>query len=115
MKKVLSFEQRNFSIYRLLSIIVMKWFFILRKIKDKISIFIDDKDGDRSILKVWFEGKEQRATTGELVKQTFLVPFVTLKIISLIHFHAFVLWAKELNILKRRTLGVSTRILLWKT
>ncbi|MAW07720.1 MAG: hypothetical protein CME61_05500 [Halobacteriovoraceae bacterium] len=79
--------------------------FSLRIVKDRVSIFIDDNDGERSILKVWFKGIEQKATTRELVRQTFLVPFVTLKIISLIHFHALVLWLKKIKYFKKEELS----------
>ncbi len=75
--------------------------FVLKKEENQISIFIDDTNGQETTLKVWFKGNEKPATTLELIKQTLSVPFVTLKTIFLIHWHALILFIKGIHYYKK--------------
>ncbi|MGB0453706.1 MAG: DUF1365 domain-containing protein [Bacteriovoracaceae bacterium] len=90
--------------------------FVFKKENEKISIFIDDQDQDQSVLKVWFNGEEKKATTSELLKQTAIVPFVTLKTIFLIHYHALILWMKGIKYFKKdEHKDLQQEFYLWKT
>lgn len=75
--------------------------FKFRQNEEKLYISIDDQKGDEKILKVLFQGEEIPATTWNLIIQTLCVPFVTLKIIFLIHFHAMILWMKGIPYFKK--------------
>ncbi|MFZ9001873.1 MAG: DUF1365 domain-containing protein [Bacteriovoracaceae bacterium] len=89
--------------------------FVLKKNEQEISIFIDDTEDNQEVLKVWFEGKEIEATTKNLVLQTLRIPFVTLKIIFLIHCHAFVLWMKGITYFKKKdNADLQKGTYLWK-
>lgn len=75
--------------------------FVFKKENENISIFINDESKTESILKVWFSAKECKASTQKLLMETLLVPFVTFKAITLIHFHAAVLWLKGIKYFKK--------------
>lgn len=76
--------------------------FSLTQRGEELSLNIVDQDEDQTVLKVWFKGKEKEAKTSEIIFQTLLIPFVTLKTITLIHWHAFVLWAKGIKYFKKK-------------
>ena len=67
----------------------------------RIRISIENFRDDNKILQVFFDGKEIKATTLELIKKTILIPFVTFQIIFLIHFHALILWIKGIEYFKK--------------
>ncbi|MDA8791836.1 DUF1365 domain-containing protein [Bacteriovoracaceae bacterium] len=75
--------------------------FVFKKIGNSVGINIIDQGETETVLKVSFSGKEKLATTKEIIKQTLRVPFVTLKAIILIHFHAFILWVKGIKYFKK--------------
>ncbi len=75
--------------------------FHFTKIDGRLKIYVEDKKEDEKILQVWFDGEELPFTGTELIKQTLLFPFVTLKIIFLIHYHAMILWLKGIPYYKK--------------
>ena len=75
--------------------------FILKRREQDLSIFIDDYGKNEKTLRVWLKGKEVEATSLEIIKQTIIVPFLTLKTIGLIHWHALVLWLMGIRFYKK--------------
>lgn len=76
--------------------------FIFKSDNGNIHIFIENLRGTQKVLQVSFSGSEVAATTTELIKQTLIIPFVTFKIIFLIHYHAFVLWMKGIKYFSKK-------------
>jgi DUF1365 family protein len=75
--------------------------FKFKKHNDQLSIRIDDYSKTEKTLTVIFKGNEIEASTTNLLLNTLKFPFITLKIIGLIHFHAFMLWAKGIRYYKK--------------
>jgi uncharacterized protein len=64
---------------------------------DKMNIRIDDyKDGRRFFIST-LTGVKKRLTSGRLLGYFFRFPFITLKIITLIHWNAMILWMKKVH------------------
>ncbi len=61
---------------------------------ESLEIHIDDREGDRRVLLTTLAGRRVPLTDAQLVWQTLKCPLVTLKVISLIHWHALLLWWK---------------------
>lgn len=68
---------------------------------EKLSIRIDDlKDGERFFIST-LNGIRKPLSNGNLLLYSLRFPFITLKIISLIHWNALLLWLKKLNYHKK--------------
>lgn len=63
---------------------------------EHLDIHIDDRDGGRPVLLSALSGRRRPLTTARLWWATLKCPLVTLKVVSLIHWHAFLLWLKRL-------------------
>jgi DUF1365 family protein len=70
--------------------------FKLKTPGDGLDIHIDDRIGDRRILLSALTGKRIPLTSARLGWLTLKYPFITLKVIFLIHWHALLLWARRL-------------------
>ncbi|MEP6671292.1 MAG: DUF1365 domain-containing protein [Chthoniobacter sp.] len=70
--------------------------FKLRIPGEGLEIHIDDREGERPVLLSALTGKRTPLTTGQLAWFTIKYPLLTLRVISLIHWHALLLWAKRL-------------------
>lgn len=70
--------------------------FKLRVPADRLSIQIDDYVGDERTLTSTLTGPRQPLTDRRLAWFTLKYPFITLRIIGLIHWHAFRLWLKKI-------------------
>jgi DUF1365 family protein len=70
--------------------------FKLRVPGENLEIHIDDRDGDRPVLLSALTGQRASLTTAQLVWFLVKYPFITLKVIFLIHFHALLLWMQRL-------------------
>lgn len=66
--------------------------FKIKESEDLLNILVIDKKQDETILKVNLTGLKQELTNKNLLLNTLRIPFVTLKAIFLIHYHAFRLW-----------------------
>jgi DUF1365 family protein len=67
------------------------------KVPDEhLEIHIDDRKGETHVLLTALTGKRLPLTTGRLAWLTLKFPVVTLKVIFLIHWQAFLLWWKRL-------------------
>jgi DUF1365 family protein len=63
---------------------------------NRVNIGIDtSKNGEKIILTTMI-GEKKELTNGNLLWLTIKFPFVTLKVIALIHWHAFMLWLKRI-------------------
>jgi DUF1365 family protein len=69
--------------------------FTLRTPGDRLSVQIDDYVGAERTLTSTLTGPRQPLTDARLAWFTLKYPFLTLRIISLIHWHALKLWFKE--------------------
>ncbi len=69
--------------------------FHLRLPGDQIAIRIDDYVGEERTLTSTLAGPCRALTTGRLAWFTLKYPLLTLRVISLIHWHALLLWAKR--------------------
>lgn len=69
--------------------------FVLRPPGDRLSVQIDDYIGAARTLTSTLAGPRQPLTDGRLAWFTLKYPFITLKVIGLIHWHALRLWWKN--------------------
>jgi uncharacterized protein len=69
--------------------------FTLRTPGDQLSIQIDDYDATQRTLTSVLSGSRRTLTDARLAWYTFKYPFITLKVIALIHWHAFKLYLKK--------------------
>lgn len=70
--------------------------FTLRTPGERLSIQIDDYTGGERVLTSTLTGVQRSLTNGRLAWFTLKYPFLTLRIIGLIHWHALLLWWKKL-------------------
>ncbi len=69
--------------------------FTLRAPGDRLSIQIDDYVGEARTLTSTLTGARRELTGARLAWFTLKYPLITLRVISLIHWHAFLLWLKR--------------------
>lgn len=62
---------------------------------DRLAVWIDDYKGPEKTLISTLTGRRVELTTANLLALTFKYPFITLKTIGLIHWHALLLWLKR--------------------
>ena len=62
--------------------------------KEKLSIFIKQTDGEETVLTATQTGEKREFSFKQLLINFFKYPFMTIKIISSIHYEAFFLWKK---------------------
>jgi hypothetical protein len=75
--------------------------FKLRIPEERLNIRIDDYgDGERFFLST-LTGKKKELTNGRLLWYSIRFPFLTLKVITLIHWHALRLWLKKIPFHKK--------------
>jgi hypothetical protein len=73
----------------------LKFDFKLRVPGEKLEIHIDDREGDERVLLSALTGRRAPLTTGRLARFTLEYPFITLRVIFLIHWNALLLWLKR--------------------
>ena len=66
--------------------------FKLRVPGEQLDIHIDDREGDRPVLLTALTGRRVPLTDANLARLTLKYPLVTLRVITLIHWHALKLW-----------------------
>jgi len=69
--------------------------FILRPPAERLAVQIDDYTGGQRTLTSLLTGPRRDLTNGRLAWFTLKYPLLTLRIISLIHWHALLLWLKR--------------------
>jgi DUF1365 family protein len=62
---------------------------------EKLRVLIDDYDAEGKVLVSVLTGQRRELTLANLAKFTAKFPFITLKVIGLIHWQAFRLWLKR--------------------
>ena len=72
--------------------------FKLRLPDEHLEIHIDDRDGEDRVLITQLTGKRRELTDRALFACAFKYPLLTLRVIFLIHWHAFLLWIKRLPV-----------------
>jgi DUF1365 family protein len=65
---------------------------------ENVEIHIDDREGDRRVFLSALTGKRAPLTDGRLLWFMVKYPLLTLRVIFLIHWHAFLLWCKRLPV-----------------
>lgn len=70
--------------------------FKLKTPGEMLDIHIDDRAGERRVLLSALTGRRVPLTSARLAWFTLKYPFITLKVIGLIHWHALLLWIKRL-------------------
>ena len=75
--------------------------FKLKVPDDYLDLHIDDRKGDSLILLSSLAGPRRELTTARLAWLTLKFPFVTLKVIFLIHWQAFRLWTKRVPFFRK--------------
>lgn len=71
---------------------------------EKLNVRIDDYKDDRRFFISTLTGKKKALTDGRLLGYFFRFPFITLQIIFLIHWNAFLLWLKKIRFFKKKEL-----------
>ncbi len=69
--------------------------FKLRVPGEQLDIHIDDHEGDRPVLLTALTGRRVPLTDANLARLTLKYPLITLRVITLIHWHALKLWWKK--------------------
>ena len=69
--------------------------------KEKLSIFIRQTDGEKTVLTATQTGYKKEFSFKQLLINYFKYPLMTIKIISSIHYEAFFLWKKGAVYMKR--------------
>ncbi len=69
--------------------------FKLRVPGEQLDIHIDDREGDHPVLLTALTGRRVPLTDANLARLTLKYPLVTLRVITLIHWHALKLWWKN--------------------
>lgn len=68
---------------------------------EKLNIRIDDYKENRRFFVSTLTGKRKELSSGRLLGYFFRFPFITLQIIFLIHWNAFLLWMKKIHFHKK--------------
>jgi len=69
--------------------------FKLRVPGEQLDLHIDDREGNRPVLLTALTGRRVPLTDANLARLTLKYPLVTLRVITLIHWHALKLWWKN--------------------
>jgi len=70
--------------------------FLLRPLGERLSVQIDDYTAGQRTLTSTLTGERRPLTDAQLLRTTLRHPLVTLRIITLIHWHALRLWLKRI-------------------
>jgi DUF1365 family protein len=73
----------------------LRFDFQLRVPSDRLDVRVDDWDGDRRVLRTALVGRRTPLTASRLLWYSLKYPFLTLRVIALIHVHAALLWLKR--------------------
>jgi len=68
---------------------------------EQLFLKVDSIQNDSKILTATFSSKSKEINYKNLISLIFSFPFQTLRIIFLIHWHAFILWFKKLKYIKK--------------
>ena len=78
------------------------YFFKITKPGKKILVYIDQYDNEDKLLVASQEGTKVSLNNKNLIKNYFLHPLMSFKIILAIHFEAFRLWIKGVKYIKKK-------------
>lgn len=68
---------------------------------ERLAAYVDDYRGEEKVLVTSLTGKRLPLTTGNLARLTIKYPLITLKVITLIHWHALRLWLKKIPFFRK--------------
>jgi uncharacterized protein len=80
----------------------LKFDFKLRLPSEQLEIHVDDWDGPERAILTRLTGQRRELTDAGLLRCFFKYPLVTLRVIFLIHYHAFRLWMKGLHVYRKK-------------
>ena len=69
--------------------------------EDEVFLKVESIQDDSKILTATFRAKSKEITRKNLISLIFSFPLQTLKVMFLIHWHAFILWLKKLKYIKK--------------
>jgi hypothetical protein len=75
--------------------------FQLQSPDEKLHIRIDDYEKGKRIFLSTLSGEQKKLTTLRLLGFTLRFPFITLQVIGLIHWNAFLLWLKKIRFYRK--------------
>jgi len=75
--------------------------FQLRAPDERLAIRVDDYDGSEPVLRSALTGRVSPLNNARLAWFSLKYPFVTLKVILLIHWHALLLWLKKVPFIRK--------------
>ncbi len=78
------------------SSLTLQFDFRLREPGAMLDLRVDDYDGERRVLRSALHGQRRSLTDARLAGYALKYPLLTLKVIGLIHWHAFRLWRRGL-------------------
>jgi len=81
----------------------LEFHFRLHLPDEKLRVFIDDYDAEGKVLVSTLTGQRRELTLANLAKFTAKFPFITLKVIGLIHWQALRLWLKRMPFFWKET------------
>jgi DUF1365 family protein len=81
----------------------LEFHFRLHLPDEKLRVFIDDYDAEGKVLVSTLTGQRRELTFANLARFTVKFPFITLKVIGLIHWQAFRLWLKRVPFFWKET------------
>ncbi len=72
----------------------MRYHFRFLPPDERLIVHINETEGEKRLLLATHVAHRQAMTDGNLLKQCLRIPFLTLKVITLIHWHALKIWLK---------------------
>ena len=78
------------------------YYFRALKLKDKISVIIDQRDNDGKLLYASQDGDSKDFNEKNLIISFICHPLMTFKIIAAIHYEALKLWLKGIKVVKKK-------------
>lgn len=69
---------------------------------ERLDIRVDDRDAGQRVLLTRLSGRRRPLTDRHLLVRLFTYPLLTLRVITLIHWHALRLWLKRLHVHRKR-------------
>jgi hypothetical protein len=93
----------------------MRYHFRVLPPGDSVKLRILETDREGPLLAATFNGRRRALNTVQLLRAFFVLPIVTLKIITAIHWEALRLWLKGVRLVPRQNDAAETRLATGKS